>query len=170
VLTKIKPLKPDLLYFGGMAAEGVLIVRQMGRAGLRKTQFMSDDGCYTTKDFIEAGGEASLGALVTYAREPDPEWVKRFEASYGPRQTFSPQAYDAANILMAAVEKTARKQADGSLSISKKELRDAVAATRHDGITGRIEFDRHGDRTGSVVVIYKVVEENGKRFFKRIDF
>lgn len=170
VLTKIKPLKPQLVYFGGMAAEGVLIVRQMKRAGLRKAHFMSDDGCYTEKDFIQAGGKASNGCYITYAKEPDPEWVKKFEAKYGPRQTFSPQAYDAAKILMMAVEKTAEKQADGSLVIGKKALRDAVADTNYEGITGKIKFDPYGDRTGSVVVIYKVVEEGGKRFFKQMVF
>jgi branched-chain amino acid transport system substrate-binding protein len=170
VLTKIKPLKPQLIYFGGMAAEGVLIVRQMKRTGLARTAFMSDDGCYTEKDFIQAGGTATTGSYVTYAKEPDPGWVKRFEARYGPRQTFSPQAYDATVILMSAVEKAARKQPDGALSIGKKELRDAVAATGTDGITGKIAFDAHGDRTGSVVVVYRVAEEGGKRFFKQEDF
>jgi len=170
VLTKIKPLKPQVIYFGGMAAEGVLIVRQMKRVGLRKTKFMSDDGCFTEKDFIQAGGSAAIGAYVAYAKEPDKAWVKKFEAKYGARQTFSPQAYDASNILMAAVEKVAQKQGDGSLVIGKKALRDAVRATKMEGITGKIGFDAHGDRTGSVVVIYKVVEENGKRFFKQMAF
>ncbi|MDY7037295.1 MAG: branched-chain amino acid ABC transporter substrate-binding protein, partial [Thermodesulfobacteriota bacterium] len=170
VLTKIKPLKPDLIYFGGMAAEGVLIVRQMKRVGLRKTHFMSDDGCYTEKDFIQAGGKAAIGSYVTYAKEPDPGWVKKFEAKYGPRQTFSPQAFDAATILMLAVEKVAQKKQDGSLVIGKKALRNAIADTRYNGITGKISFDAYGDRTGSVVVIYKVVEEKGKKFFKQMVF
>ena len=170
VLTKIKPLKPQVVYYGGMAAEGVLVVRQMKRAGLGKAEFMSDDGCYTEKDFIQAGGEASIGSYISYAKQPDPAWVKKFEAKYGPKQTFSPQAYDAAHIMMAAVDKVAQKQAYGSLVIGKKALRDAVAATQMDGITGKITFDAHGDRTGSVVVIYKVVDEKGKRFFKQEDF
>jgi branched-chain amino acid transport system substrate-binding protein len=170
VLTKIKPLKPQLIYYGGMAAEGVLIVRQMKRAGFTRTVFMSDDGCYTEKDFIQAGGSATNGAYVTYAKEPDPAWVKKFEAKYGPRQTFSPQAYDATRILIAAAEKAAQKQPDGSLLLGKKALRDAVAATQMDGITGKIAFDAHGDRTGSVVVVYRVAEEGGKRFFKHEDF
>jgi ABC-type branched-subunit amino acid transport system substrate-binding protein len=169
VLTKIKPLRPQLIYFGGMSAEGVLIARQMQRVGI-KAQFLSCDGCYTEKDFIQAGGKATNGCFVTYAKEPDPAWVDRFEAKYGPRQTFSPQAYDAANILMIAVEKVAEKQPNGNLVVGKKALRDAVAATHHDGITGKISYDPHGDRTGSVVVVYEVVEEEGKRFFKTVDF
>jgi len=169
LLTKIKPLKPQLIYFGGMAAEGVLVVRQMKRVGI-KAHFMSDDGCFTERDFIKAGGKASIGSYITYAKEPDPAWVKKFEAKYGPRQTFSPQAYDAATILMKAVEKVAKKQPDGSLIIGKKALRNAVADTKYEGITGKIGFDPYGDRTGSVVVIYKVVEENGKRSFKQLVF
>jgi len=170
VLTKIKPLNPQLVYFGGMSAEGVLVVRQMKRVGMTKTHFLSDDGCYTEKDFIQAGGQATNGCYVTYAKEPDPAWVKRFEAKYGPRQTFSPQAYDATTLMMRAVESAAKKQADGSLILGKKALRDAVAATGYEGITGRIAFDAHGDRTGAVVQVYKVVEENGKRFFKQMEF
>ena len=170
VLTKIKPLRPQLIYFGGMAAEGVLVARQMKRVGLRRTRFMSDDGCYTEKDFIQAGGRATNGCYVTYAKEPDPNWVRRFETRYGPRQTFSPQAYDAATVLMRAVGKAAVKKPDGTLVIGKKALRDAVAATSFDGITGRIAFDANGDRTGSVVKIYKVVDEKGRRYFKQLEF
>lgn len=169
VLTKIKPLKPQLVYFGGMAAEGVLIVRQMKRMGI-EAEFMSDDGCFTEKDFIQAGGKASVGAYVTYAQEPSPEWVKKFEAKYGPRQTFSPQAYDAAVILMAAVEKVAKKKEDGSLIIGKKALRDAILKTEMTGVTGPIKFDPNGDRTGAVVAVYQVVEEGGKAYFKKLDF
>lgn len=169
VLTKIKPLKPQLVYFGGMAAEGVLIVRQMKRMGI-EAEFMSDDGCFTEKDFIQAGGKASVGAYVTYAQEPSPEWVKKFEAKYGPRQTFSPQAYDAAVILMTAVEKVAKKKEDGSLIIGKKALRDAIAKTEMTGVTGPIKFDTNGDRTGAVVAVYQVVEEGGKAYFKKLDF
>lgn len=169
ILTKIKPHRPKLIYFGGMAAEGVLLVRQMKRVGI-KAHFMGDDGCYTEKDFIQAGGKAADGSYITYAKEPEPAWVKRFEAKYGPRQTFSAQAYDAANILIMAVEKVAKKQPDGSLSIGKQALRNAVSDIDYEGITGKISFDPYGDRTGSVVVIYKVVEEKGKRFFKPLVF
>jgi branched-chain amino acid transport system substrate-binding protein len=171
VLTKIKPSEPQLVYFGGMAAEGSLVVRQMRRIGI-KGRFLSDDGCYTEKDFIEASGKAAEGAYVTYAETPKAAmfdaWVKKFEAKYGKRQTFSPQAYDAVKILMMAVEKVAQKKDDGSLVIGKKALRDAVAATKYDGVTGSIAFDQQGDRTGSVVAVSKVVCEGGKCAFKEM--
>ena len=36
VLTKIKPMKPQAVYFGGMAAEGSLVARQMRDVGIKK--------------------------------------------------------------------------------------------------------------------------------------
>lgn len=171
VLTKIKPLNVQLVYFGGMAAEGSLVVRQMRRIGI-KAKFLSDDGCYTEKDFIQASGKAAEGAFVTYAKTPEAaafaDWAKRFEAKYGPRQTFSPQAYDATKILMMAVEKVAKRKKDGSLVIGKKALRDAVAATQYEGVTGKITFDQYGDRTGSVVAVNRVTCEKGKCSFKEV--
>jgi len=97
----------------------------MKRVGLVKAGFMSDDGCYTEKDFIQAGGDAALGAYVTYAREPNPEWVKSFEAVTA-RGNVLPQALTQQDPLDGRGE-GARKQSDGSLVIGKKALRDAAA-------------------------------------------
>lgn len=171
VLIEIKSKAPQLIYFGGMAAEASLLVRQMKRIEF-KAKFMSDDRCFTERDFIKPAGEAAKGAFVTYVKTPASaafiEWTKRFEAKYGPRQTFSPQAYDAANILMMAVEKVAEKNKDGSLVIGKKNLRDAISVMQHDGVTGRISFDEFGDRRGSVAVVNKVVCKKGKCSFKEL--
>jgi len=171
VLTKIRIRNPQLVYFGGMASEGALLVRQMRRRGM-KAVFMSDDGCYTEKDFIQAAGKASTGAYVTYAKAPEgktfEEWKERFETLYGPRQTFSPQAYDAANILITAIERTAVQKPDGSIVLGKKALRDAVAGIEHNGVTGRITFDASGDRTGSVVAMNVVACEGDRCFFREV--
>jgi branched-chain amino acid transport system substrate-binding protein len=171
ILTKIKIFRPQLVYFGGMSAEGALLVRQMRRIGMRAV-FLTDDGCYAEKSFIQGAGKASTGAYVTYAKVPEGEkfqrWVKRFEAEYGPRQTFSPQAYDATCILLTAIERTARKGKDGELILGRKALRDAVGNIEYDGVTGRITFDDVGDRTGSVVAVNIVACEKGKCFFKEV--
>ncbi len=171
VLTKIKIFRPQLVYFGGMSAEGALLVRQMRRIGM-KAVFLSDDGCYAEKSFIQGAGKASTGAYITYAKVPKGEkfskWVARFEAKYGPKQTFSPQAYDATGILLTAIEKVAQKGENGELLIGRKALRDAVRNIEYDGVTGHITFDEVGDRTGSVVAVNVVACEHGKCFFKEV--
>lgn len=160
VITKIKPLGADLVYFGGMAAEGSLIIKQIRREGMT-TLFMSGDGLFDAKDYIEASGGAAEGTYITYAKTPQgakyADWKKRYEDKYGPIGTFTAQGYDAAAILLNAVDKVGKVQGDGSLAIGKKALADAVRSTPYSGVTGEITFDANGDRTGSVVVVNKVV-------------
>jgi branched-chain amino acid transport system substrate-binding protein len=161
-LGKIKAQKPQLVYFAGTAAEGTLFARQMSDAGL-KVRLLTGDGCLAPREFAQAAGKAASGALVTAVRTPEgpalTEWTARFEERHGPRRTFSPHAFDAANLLLEAVEKAAQRKPDNSLVIGKKALRDAVAAARHQGVTGTITFDAQGDRTSSVVVFQRVVCE-----------
>ncbi|MBI4595887.1 MAG: branched-chain amino acid ABC transporter substrate-binding protein [Candidatus Tectomicrobia bacterium] len=163
VLTKIAPKKPELIYFGGMAAEAALIVRQMADVGL-KSKFMSDDGAHSEKDFIQAAGKSSEGCYVTFAKGGQgskyEDWKKRFEAKYGAIITFAPQTYDATMVLLTAIEKAAKAQPDGSLRIGKKALADAVRGIQYDGVTGKITFDENGDIAGAVVVVDEV--KNGK--------
>ncbi|MBI4499157.1 MAG: branched-chain amino acid ABC transporter substrate-binding protein [Chloroflexi bacterium] len=157
VLTKIKPNAPDLVYFGGMAAEGSQLVRQMKAQGI-EAAFLSDDGLFDKKDYIEAAGGAADGTYVTYAKLPEgaqfTAWKDKFKQKFGSEiGTFSPQGYDAVNILLNAVEKVAKKQADGSLKIGRRALVEAIRATKWEGVTGAVSFDANGDRSGSIVVV-----------------
>jgi branched-chain amino acid transport system substrate-binding protein len=156
ILTKIKPMKPQAVYFGGMAAEGSLVVRQMRDIGINKALFLSDDGCYSVPDFIEGAGEASDGAYITFARpagEALDAWSKRFEERFGnPPVVFAPQAYDATNALLMGIEKAGKVQDDGSLVIGKKALADAVRSLEFQGATGTVGFTETGDSLSEVVV------------------
>ena len=163
VLTKIAPKKPELIYFGGMAAEAALLARQMADVGL-KAKFMSDDGAHSEKDFIQAAGKSSEGSYVTFAKGGQgskyEDWKKRFEAKYGPVIPFDPQAYGATSVLLAAIDKTAKPQPNWSLTIGKKALADAIRSIQYEGVTGKITFDDNGDIAGAVVVVDMV--KNGK--------
>jgi branched-chain amino acid transport system substrate-binding protein len=160
-LTKIKPVDPQIVYFGGMAAEGVLIVRQMKDIGLTKAQFMSVDGCYSVPDFIEAAGDASDKAYITFAQPKGEEydvWEKRFTQRFGYKPvTYSPQTYDATMALLMALEKVAKVQDDGSLVIEKKALADAIRGLEFEGVSGKVGFTKTGD-SKSGVVMYQVQE------------
>ena len=67
-----------------------------------------------------------------------------------------------------AVEKVAQKKGDGSLVVGKKALRDAVSATKYNGITGPVSFDQYGDRIGIVVTMNIVTCEGQRCFFKEL--
>lgn len=159
VLTKIKQTNPEMIYFGGMAAEGALLARQIKDVGIQ-AKFVSDEGLYDEKDYIQASGGAAEGTYVTYVKMPEgtkfADWRKRYEAKYGPDVIYGAYAYDAALVLIDAVEKVAKTGADGSLQIDKKALAAAVRATNMEGVTGPIKFNDKGDRVGAVVVVYQV--------------
>jgi branched-chain amino acid transport system substrate-binding protein len=68
ILTKIKPMNPQIVYFGGMSAEAVLILRQMRDLGM-KAAFMSDDGCASVQDY--RSGRRCVGWHVCDLCQPD---------------------------------------------------------------------------------------------------
>jgi branched-chain amino acid transport system substrate-binding protein len=139
VLTKIGQKAPDLLYGPDYTAECALILKQ-GRqvAGLANTAFMGSDGCYAS-NFISLAGSAIDGA---YYSAPD---LSKFEeqdfyeneflpayktlAGSAPISAFHAHAYDAVNLLVAAISKVAIQNSDGSLSIPHGALKDAVQST-----------------------------------------
>jgi branched-chain amino acid transport system substrate-binding protein len=156
ILTKIQPMNPQAVYFGGMAAEGALVARQMREIGIQKASFISDDGCYSVPDFIQGAGDASDGAYIAFARpagESYKAWEARFIKRFGnPPVTFAPQAYDAAVAMLKAVEAVGKVQADGSLVIGKKALSDAIRSVAFDGATGKVAFTETGDSQSTVVI------------------
>jgi ABC-type branched-subunit amino acid transport system substrate-binding protein len=60
---------------------------------------------------------------------------------------YAPYQYDAAGILLRALDQTAALQPDGSLLIDREALRKAVRGTAgYSGVTGPISFEGDGDR------------------------
>jgi branched-chain amino acid transport system substrate-binding protein len=75
-------------------------------------------------------------------------FVGKYEAKYGekPIQAFHAHAYDATNMLFAAVEKVAVREDDGTVHIDRQKLMDALYATKgFPGLTGTLSCDQFGD-------------------------
>ncbi|BAC90294.1 branched-chain amino acid ABC transporter substrate-binding protein [Gloeobacter violaceus] len=140
VLTRIKGIDPDTIFYGGVFVEAGLVVSQARELGI-KSRFISGDGT-KEQSFIDIVGKnagdiyISGPALVNNAAFVDAYMDKYNNEEPGP---FSPYAYDAARILIAAME-------------SAPELtREAVAAEvrklkNFAGLAGSITFDAKGDR------------------------
>jgi branched-chain amino acid transport system substrate-binding protein len=139
VLTKIGQKSPDLLYGPDYTAECALILKQ-GRQvpGLANTAFMGSDGCFAS-NFIKLAGSSIDGAyysapnLSAFQQKDfyDNEFIPAYKTLAGtaPISAFHAHAYDAVNLLAAAIDKAAVKNADGSLTIPRVALRDAVQGT-----------------------------------------
>jgi branched-chain amino acid transport system substrate-binding protein len=139
VLTKIGQKSPDLVYGPDYTAECALILKQGHQvAGLANTTFMGSDGCFAS-NFIKLAGTAINGAYYSapnlsafqqkdfYNNEFLPAYKQQFGTA--PLSAFHAHAYDALNLLAAAIDKAAVKNADGSLTIARNALRDAVQGT-----------------------------------------
>ncbi|MBN1218519.1 MAG: branched-chain amino acid ABC transporter substrate-binding protein [Anaerolineae bacterium] len=160
VLTKIGAESPDMIYFGGFVAEGAFLASQRADVGLQDVIFMGADGI-KADDYITAAGDAAEG---TYASAADmaeagaglADFMARYQAAYGeePPAPFHAHAYDAATVLLNAIEKVAVQGDDGTLYIGRKALNDAVRATEgYQGLSGLISCDDKGDcGTGTVAV------------------
>jgi branched-chain amino acid transport system substrate-binding protein len=152
VLTAVKGKKPDLLFYGGMDAQGGPMAKQL-RALAIKSKFMTGDGS-STPEFIKLAGDAADGAYSSLPGVPldkmpgGKAFADRFIAKYGPIQLYAPYCYDAVNVMIAAMQKT------GSADPAK--YLPALANTSYDGVTAKIQFDIKGDLTGGAITVYQV--------------
>jgi len=142
VLTKLKKLKPDVIYMGVYQPEGSLMVRQAKALGI-KAKMLSEDAVFHPK-FIEVGGKAAEGTFLTFAKAPDTPERKDFEKTYMEMWkvetvgSYGYYAYDAAMILLEAIKKAGTTDTD--------KVVDILRGTAWNGVTGEIKFDEKGDR------------------------
>jgi branched-chain amino acid transport system substrate-binding protein len=161
LVSKIKSANPDMVYFAGFIPEGTLLVQQLRQAGVT-APFMGADGIQDEKDFVQAGGQAAEGAYISNGNPSKGKTYDDFATKYKAKWNeevgvFSPQAYDAAQLYIRAIEKVA-KEKGGKLEISRKELRDEIAGVDYDGVTGRIQFENNGDRRGGTGTLIQQVK------------
>ncbi|MCL4876936.1 MAG: branched-chain amino acid ABC transporter substrate-binding protein [Anaerolineae bacterium] len=169
VLTVLAGEEPDLIYLGGYEAQAALIVQQMAEVGLEDTIFFSDDGVYTAT-YLELAGDASEGTYVTFgAQVGDPEANEAFDERYEEKFGVAPdelgpfhaQAYDAATVILKALEAVATVDDAGNLSVDREALIEAVRTTEDlEGLSGLITCDENGDCGSATIAVF--VAEGGE--------
>ncbi|WP_153101829.1 branched-chain amino acid ABC transporter substrate-binding protein [Paraburkholderia hayleyella] len=154
ILTGIKKLTPDLVFYAGMDAQAGPLLKQMHGLGI-KTPLLGADGMRTPALISLAGPEVAEG---TYASSPGaqkenlPDYAdfeRRFRARFNtPIQLYAPNSYDATMMLANAM------QAAGSAKPA--DYLPKLAQTDYTGVTGRIRFDPLGDLRNSAITVYQV--------------
>jgi branched-chain amino acid transport system substrate-binding protein len=168
VLTTIAAAKPEFLYYPVFAAVGGYVTAQVRSvAGLEKVIIAGSDGIFTA-ELLKGGGANSKGM---YLSSPDfsaftgdyAGFIAKHTAKYGGStlSTFHAHAYDAANIMFAAIEKVAVVGADGTITIGRQALRDAIFATKDfKGITGTLSCSASGDCGAPVIAVYQIMNSD----------
>jgi branched-chain amino acid transport system substrate-binding protein len=166
--TDFKPLlrsiaegDPDVLYAPVFVAACSLILKQAADI-MPDVTIMASDGCMST-DTLKTAGAAVDGVFlsspdISVFQEGDfysNEFVPAYEEQFGsePTSVFHAHSFDAANVLFDAIEQVAVVADDGSLSIPRTALRDAVFATsNYEGLTGIITCTELGDCATDVTI------------------
>jgi len=158
LLTKIKPFNPDLIYFGGIYPEGALLLRQ-ARALNVTARLMGGDGL-ATPVFIELAtpqiAEGAYATMIGGDMRQIPtaaQFIKDYEGRYGTLGQWSAYGYDAANIIILAIQKSGVKGRQAVL----KAMREIPI---FKGVTGDVAFDEKGDNKNQFIGIFKV--QDGK--------
>jgi branched-chain amino acid transport system substrate-binding protein len=157
-LTRIKELKPEVIYFGGITPLGVRLRSQMDKFGV-KAVFQGTSGVISDA-FVEGLGPLAEGVVAFREGAPAEKLPggKAFLEQYAKAkysddpEAYGPFAFVAANLLMDAIEK---------VGPDRKKVRAELNKTRdYESVVGRITFDDH--RQNAVPVISKFVVQDGR--------
>jgi branched-chain amino acid transport system substrate-binding protein len=161
LLTKIKNLGPQALYCGSSALAGVKLVKQsyeimpvMIKAG--------GDGLHQASILAGSGFPAAQGWYSTIAAPHMLDeaklsgWLANYRTRWNsPPADYSITAYDAAVVILAAIETVAKSGAP----VTRAAVRDAIQANKVDTLQGQISFDANGDLNSRVVSVFQVQQD-----------
>jgi branched-chain amino acid transport system substrate-binding protein len=158
VISKIRPLNPDAVYYGGEYPVAGPLSKQLAAAGLN-VPLMGGDGIQD-ETYVSLGGrEGDLATSVGAPADQLPS-AKAFIDAYSaagykePYSTYGALTYDATNVLIQGVTTAV---GSGTFSNTTRDaLLTAVQDTNLDGASGKVSFDQYGDTTNKVLTIYSV--------------
>jgi branched-chain amino acid transport system substrate-binding protein len=157
VITKLKTIKPDVVFFGGYPPEMGLLLRQAKEQGLQ-TQFMGAEGAFN-QSLVEIAGPALDGMLFTYpadfsARAENQAIVQAFEKAQRPANgVYQMPAYAAVQVLHESMK---------AVGTDPKKVAEYMHSNRFDTVIGPVAFDRKGDLKNFDFVVFKL-DKSGQR-------
>jgi branched-chain amino acid transport system substrate-binding protein len=156
ILTKLKGVNPDLIYYGGADSQAAPMVKQMKTLGI-KAPLMGGEMVHTPT-FIKIAGDAANGTIASLAGLPldempgGNEYVTKYKKRFGEDvQTYSPYAYDGAMAMFSAMKK--------ANSTDPAKYLPYLAKTDMPGVTTKeLAYDAKGDLKNGGITLYKVVD------------
>lgn len=149
-LTKILAGKPDVIYCSDYYNDDALVAKQVRELGY-KGPIVGGDG-WDSADLVKIGGTAVENCFFTnhYAPDATTDAVVNFVKGYNSKYSATPDAlaalaYDAGNIMLNAISKAG--STDGA------KIKDALAATDLDVVSGHVKFDANRNPIKSAVII-----------------
>lgn len=149
LVSKLKDLGVEVLYYGGYHTEAGLITRQMREQGM-KTQLLSGDAL-ATAEYWSITGPLGEGTMMTFGLDPakDPanaKIVAEFEKKGIKPEGYTLYTYGAIQTWADAVKKAGTTDTDKVLT--------ALHDTTFKTVLGPITFDEKGDVKQPTYVVY----------------
>ena len=162
ILTKIKSLNADSLYYGGVGAAGVKVIKQSYDI-LPKLMKGGGDGLYGADILSGAGFPAAEGWYATIAAPHmlDDSKLVSLEDRFRKKFNVSPEdysitAYDGATIIIDAIKMVV---ASGK-PVTRDAVRDAIGSGTFNTLQGQIKYDGNGDIESKVVSVFQIKKDD----------
>lgn len=163
VLTAVAASRAELLFFPLFQPEGNNILAQARHMKELDRVHLMSDGALIEQTFITAMGSQAQGMYFIGPSSADTPASRRLADAYQrkfgekARVSYYQTGYDAAALLLQAIEQTAVRRPDGSLSIGRDALRRNLYQTRaFDGVTGRLSCNQFGDCANPVFNVLRL--------------
>jgi branched-chain amino acid transport system substrate-binding protein len=157
ILTKIKGLNPDALYYGGVMQAAAKLAPQAYEI-MPKVVKAGSDGVWDLSWPKQSGKESVEGWYCTQA---SPElvadkkvaaWVEKFKTAYKREATnYAITSYNGVLVIADAAERVVKS----GKPLNRSNLRDAIQATKLGSIQGPIAYDDNGDILTKTVSVYQ---------------
>jgi branched-chain amino acid transport system substrate-binding protein len=161
ILTRIKALNPDALYYGGVSQAGVKLAKQSYDI-LPKVIKGGGDGMYSAEMLSAAGFPAADGWYATITSPHTTEdkaadgWVKQYQVKYNMMPSdYAVTAYDAALVIADAVKRLIAAGKD----VSRDNVRDYIQTARVKTLQGMIGFDTNGDLQDRTISVFEIKKD-----------
>ncbi len=157
ILTRMKGKDIDVLFFGGLDAQGAMLVKQMRSLGMKTLLFGA--GALKSNTFLQIAGPDGEG---TQDLEPGPaldqlpaaqDFAKRYKARFNQDvELYAPFAYDAALAMLKAIH--------DANSLDRQRINASLAKVNISGVTGKIAFDPYGDLIKPPYTLFEVKQSH----------
>jgi len=161
VLTKIKSLNPDALYYGGVSQAGVKLAKQSYDI-IPKAIKAGGDGMYSAEMLSAVGFPAAEGWYATIASPHTSEdkaadsWVKEYRSKYNMVPTdYSITAYDAALVIADAIKRVVADKKE----VNRDNVRDYIQTAKVPTLQGTVSFDSNGDLLDRTISVFQIKKD-----------
>jgi branched-chain amino acid transport system substrate-binding protein len=151
----------DALFYGGYDAQAALLAKALVSAGFKGRTVTGNGG--KSSVFTKNAGQAGNGWYFTCGCQDatTAPSAKAFNTAYNqkfntPPSTYSPEAYDAANLMIDAINKASQAG-----SVTRETVLAQLNKEDFQGITTRIQFQSNGELTATNLIVNLYRQQNG---------